>query len=433
MNTRFRTGTGLLGASLALASLAAPAAAQIPLAPRALGVGGAYIGLARGHEALFANPANLGLSGHPAWSLGFPQVTAGLSLLGPGTGDLGDFFNYDDLSDQRKAQLLAEIPATGAALEADVRAPVFTWQRGGVALGAAYGFLGEHTFGKDLVELFFDGYEEGRTDYQVGNTGSRRATFWDFAAGYGRSVGPVSVGATAHYYVGRSLVQTRAFEPRYDLLGRDIAVDYVGVSAGGGKGYGLDVGAAMEPLPGLTVSAVVANAVSSMEWSDDLSGKSVTITSADFREAEFQTIRNRYDASEQELGSTPTGAYATTAAGLTDDTALPTTLRVGAAWTRPGTGTTLTAAFHDNLGEGRLSGRWTRLVAGGVQQQLFTKLLVRAGLSSDLDGGSMVSGGVTLGPIDLAAARLTTGDESGADRSGWVGSFGLSVRTRSIR
>ncbi|HEV2149398.1 MAG TPA: DUF5723 family protein [Longimicrobiaceae bacterium] len=421
-----RTGA-LLGASLALAAFAAPAAAQVPLAPRALGLGGAYVGTARGHEALFANPANLGLSGNPAWSLGFPQVAAGLNLLGPRVGDLPDFFNYDDLTDERKSELLAAVPASGTALEADVRAPLVTYQNGRLALGVAYGLRGEHTVGRDLVDLFLNGYQEGRTTYQVGNTRGRRATFWDFAAGYGTSAGPLSVGATAHYYLGRSLVQTRAFEPRYDLQARDIEVDYVGVGARGGRGWGLDLGAALGPVRGLTVSAVVANALGSMEWSDERTGKSVTLTRADFREAELQFVRNRYDQSEQDLGSDPTGAFAAAAVGLTENATLPTTLRVGAAWALPGVGTTLTAAFHDDLSEGRLAGRWTRLLGGGVQQKLPVGT-VRVGFSSDLEDGSMASGGLTLGPVDLAAARFTTGDASGGERNGWIGSFGLSVR-----
>lgn len=428
MTTIHRTGAGLLGASLALAAAAAPAAAQIPLSPRALGVGGAYVAVARGHEAVFSNPANLGLSGNPRWSLGFPQVSAGATVLGPDLSDVRRYLSYDDLSDAERADLLSEIPTGGTALEADVRAPLVTWQSGGLALGVAYGFMGEHTVGRDLVDLFLNGYQQGRTDYQVGNTAGRRATFWDFAAAYGRSVGPLSVGATAHYYLGRSMVQTRAFEPTYDLAARDIRVDYVGVRAEGGRGWGLDLGAALQPAPGLTLSAAVANVVHSMEWSDDLTGRRVTLSSSDFRDSEFLHVRSRYDNSDEALGATPTGLYAVAAEGLLEGAELPTTLRLGASLALA-TGTTLTAAFHDALSEGRLSGRWDRLAGAGVQQKLPVGT-VRLGLSSDLEDGSILGGGVTLGPVDLGVARLTTGEDGGSSRNGWIGSFGLSVRTR---
>lgn len=427
MNVLNRTGAGFLGASLAATALASPAAAQIPLNPRALGMGGAYVAVARGHESVFSNPANLGLAGSPRWSLGFPQVTAGATVLGPEVGDLRDFFNYDDLSAERRAELLAEIPAGGTALEGDVRAPLVTYQNGGFALGVAYGFLGTHTVGRDVVDLFLNGYQQGRTDYSVGDTRGSRATFWDFAAGYGRGVGPLSLGVTAHYYLGKGLVQTRAFEPTYDLASRDIRVDYVGVNSHGGSGWGLDVGAALQPVPGLTLSAAVANAVHSMEWSDELDGRRVTLTRADFFDSDFQVVRNRYEESEQELGATPTGQFAAVAEGLLDDAELPTTLRLGAAWTLP-SGTTLTGAYHDDLTEGRLAGRWSTLAGVGLQQKLPVGT-VRVGWSSDLEEGSILGGGLTLGPIDLGVARLTTGSEQGdASRNGYVGSFGLSVR-----
>lgn len=426
MNLIHRTGAGLFGASLAVAALASPAAAQVPLNPRALGVGGAYLGIARGHESVFANPANLGLADNPSWSLGFPQVTAGATVLGPQLTDLRDYFNYDDLNDRQRTDLLAEIPEGGTALEGDLRAPLVTYQNGGFALGVAYGFMGSHTVGRDLVDLFLNGYEEGRTDYRIGNTGGFRATFWDFAASYGRDVGPLSVGATAHYYLGRGLVQTRAFEPTYDPATADIGVDYVGVNSHGGSGYGLDVGVALQPMPGVTLSAAVANAVHSMEWSEELDGRRVTLTSADFRDAEFQVVRNRYEHSEQEIGADPTGQFATVAQGLADDAELPATLRLGAAWAL-GTGTTLTGAYHDNLTEGRLSGRWSQMAGVGVQQKLLFAT-ARVGYSSDLHEGSILGGGLTLGPVDLGLARFTNGRADGASRNGWMGSFGLSVR-----
>ncbi len=418
----------LLGASLAAA---VPAHAQVPLTPRALGTAGAYLGVARGHESVYLNPANLGLPGRPLWSVGLPNVAVGSTVLGPEVGDLSDFFNYDDLDESRKQELLAEIPAGGTALEADLRAPLLTLQVGGMGLGVAYALAGEHTVGRDLVDLFFNGYDPNRFDYRVGNTAGTRASFWDFAAGYGRSVGPVSVGATAHYYLGRSLVQTRGFEPRYNPLLRDIEVDYVGVRSEGGSGFGVDVGVAAEPVPGLTVSAAIANALHSMSWDEELVGRRLTLNRADFESQEFQGIRDAYENSDQALGSTPTGQFATVAEGLFENAELPTTLRLGAAWAFPSR-TTITGAFNSNLTDGRLAGRWEKLVGVGVQQGLPFATL-RAGYSTDMDAGSLLSGGVTLGPLDLGIARFDNGEVDGASRNGWVASFGLSVRDMGFR
>lgn len=422
---------GVLGVSLAAAVFAAPAAAQVPLTPRALGLGGAYLGVARGHESVFTNPANLGLSGQPVWSLGFPQVTVGATVLGPHLGDLPDIFNYDDLEESRKQEILNEIPAGGTSLDVDVRAPLVTYQNRNFALGVAYGFMGSHSVDRDLVDLFFHGYTLGRRNYSIQNTRGSRATFWDFAAAYGRSVGPVSVGATGHYYLGRGLVRTRAFGPTYAPLGTDIQVEYVGVGAKGGHGFGLDLGAAMEPIPGLTLSATLANAASSMSWSDERTGRRVVLTRADFQAQDLAGVRDEYELSEQDLGTAPTGRFAEVAQGLTDEARLPTTLRLGAAWALPGGLTTVSAEYHDNLSDGRLAGSWDRLVGAGVQQRLGFAT-ARVGLSTDLDDANVIGGGLTLGPVDLGLARFTNGKVDNASRNGWMASFGLSVRARRL-
>lgn len=421
----------VLGVSLAAAVFAAPAVAQVPLNARALGMGGAYLGVARGYESVFTNPANLGLSGSPVWSLSFPQVAVGATVLGPHLGDLPDIFNYDDLEESRKQEILNEIPASGSSLDVDVRAPLLSFQTRNFALGVAYGFMGSHSVDKDVVDLFFHGYTAGRRNYTVQNTRGSRATFWDFAAAYGRSVGPVSIGATGHYYLGRGLVQSRAFPPTYAPLATDVQVEYVGVGAKGGHGFGLDVGAAMEPIPGLTLSAAVANAASSMGWSDERTGRRIVLTNADFQAQDFAGVKDEYERSEQELGTTPTGRFAEVAQGLTDNADFPTTLRLGAAWTLPGGLTTISAQYNDNLSDGRLSGSWDKLVGVGLQQRL-AFVTARIGASTSTDDASMIGGGLTLGPVDLGLARFTNGKVDNASRNGWLASFGLSVRARRL-
>ncbi|HEU4885667.1 MAG TPA: hypothetical protein VFT45_25760, partial [Longimicrobium sp.] len=69
---------------------AAPLAAQVPLTPRALGMGGAYVGVARGAESLWLNPANLGLPNSPHWSANIPTLSLGVDTRGIEPGDLQD-------------------------------------------------------------------------------------------------------------------------------------------------------------------------------------------------------------------------------------------------------------------------------------------------------------------------------------------------------
>lgn len=431
MRRRFVVGTALaLGAAVA-----GEAAAQIPLSPRALGMAGAYVASARGFESVLFNPANLGLPGTPHWSVAFPQVTIGSSVLGPDVSDLPDFFDYDSQDPERRQELLAKIPENGTSVDLVMRAPVVAIQAGRFGLSASYAWLGEHTIGKDLVELFFEGFENGRTDYQVGNTVGTRASFWDFAAGYGRAVGPVSLGVTGHYYRGGTLVRTRAFEPEFGLLAQTIEVDYVGVYSRDGSGFGVDFGAAFQPMAGLTISAALANAFGSLDWNEELAGRSITFDNADFQDSEFSDLEARWDESEQDLGTTPTGRFAEVAADLDPDVwTLPRTLRLGAAW-QPRRGTEIGAAYNvsmDDDEEGLLGGKWDGLLGAGVQQKL-PFVTLRLGASTNLDEGSMIAGGLRLGVLDLALARFNTSSTlDDSERDGWAASFSVNVGTRGM-
>ena len=427
------------GASLAAALGAPQAAAQVPLTPRAVGTGGAYLGLARGHETLFLNPANLGLAGSPRWSIGLAQISAGGTVIGPSFQDVRDILNADDLEQARKDEILASIPASGTELGFDVRAPLVTIQTGGFALGLGYGVMADHTFDRDLVDLVVNGFDQNRylngnsgDDYRIRNTTGSRMSYLDFAAGYGRNVGPLSVGATAHYYRGRTVVRSRASEPRVLPAGLDIQVDYTGVLSDGGNGWGVDVGAALQPVPGLTLSAAVANALSSMNWSEELRYRRVTFNREDFNQEDPVHLRREYEDSERPLDASAPADVRALAQGLTDEAEFPATLRLGAAYEVPGVGTAVSAAFHSQVGDGRLGGNWEQLVGIGVQQKL-PLVTARVGFSTDLEEGSMLGGGLTLGPLNVAVARLQNGDVSGNGREGWVASFGLSVKTESVR
>ncbi|HEX7240707.1 MAG TPA: DUF5723 family protein [Longimicrobiaceae bacterium] len=422
-------GIKILLAASAAALAAAPAAAQVPLTPRALGMGGAYVASARGHEALFLNPANLGLAGTPRWSIALPQLGVGTTLEGPAWADLPDMANYDDITDVRKQELLDAIPQGGMELRVDSRLPVFALQTGRFAVGVSYGMVGEHSLGRDLVDLVFNGYEDGRTDYSVGRTQGSRATYLDFAAGYGRRVGPLSLGVTGHYLRGRTLMRSRMFEPRVDVAAEEISVEYVGVLANGGSGYAVDLGAALQPVRGVTLSASVANAFGRMKWSDDLRVRSITLHRADLEGMENDPfwIRDEYELSDRALdpGAATSQEYET-ARELYSEAYFPTTLRLGAAWA-PARGTELGAAYQGNLTEGRLSGWWDRTASVGVQQKL-PLVTVRAGYATNLEEGRMLTGGLSLGPIQLGAARV----EDGPSRAGYVMTFGVSTRTPDV-
>src|SRR4051812_23999953 len=152
----------------ALAALAAaPAAAQVPLAPRALGMGNAYVAAARGEEALWLNAANLGLPGTPHWSFGIPTLSVGADALGLGVGDIRDVIEYRKQSDARKQELLDEIPANGTALRGDVRLPLVAAQVRHFAAGLSYNTIGSHSVDRDFVDLLFFGFQPQPGRYNI--------------------------------------------------------------------------------------------------------------------------------------------------------------------------------------------------------------------------------------------------------------------------
>jgi hypothetical protein len=424
----------IAGAAAALA--AAPLAAQVPATPRALGMGGAYAGVARGVESLFQNPANLGLPGSPHWSAAFPTLSAGLGTRGISLGQAVDLAEWGDLDDAERDAIFADVPAGGTGLDVDVRAPLAALQVRRFAASISYATLGSHTVNRSIVDLLFNGFDRNRT-YTIDNTEGFRATFWDIAAGYGNRIGPVAVGATAHVYFPRALVRSALVDVDTVTsvisgfrVPTDIRVTYAGVRSESGSGLGLDVGAAMEPIPGLTVSAALDNVVNTMSWDDELGVRTVVLDQDDYQNGDAEQLRVEYDESERaydESAALPgTRALAATLRG-DRDAGLPMTLRTGAAY-QLRTGTTLAAAYQKELdSDTPFGGLWGQQLSVGVQQRL-PVITLRAGLATDLEDGSMLSGGLSLGPVHLGVARLATG--SGDDeREGWIATFGLGGKS----
>ncbi|MBA4156728.1 MAG: hypothetical protein H0X65_04540 [Gemmatimonadetes bacterium] len=413
--------------------VATHAAAQVPPTARALGMGGAYVATARGHEALFLNPANLGLPGTPYWSIAMPQIGISGSTAGPTFPELYEIIKASKAEPSRRSELLAQVPADGMQIEMDARLPLVAIQSRHLVLGASYGSVVDHSIGKDLIDLFVNGYEEGRTDYTAGNTTGSRATFVDFAAGYGRRVGPISLGVTGHYILGRTLSRAKLFEPRIDPGAETIEVEYREVMARGGQGYGVDVGAAYQPARGLTVSAVIANAFARMKWNESLTTRSLLITHDDFGapSRHWEDKLSAYAREEEDVDpdATPLSVYET-ARDLYEGAYFPTTLRAGIAYRLEPTRTQVEASYQRHLSAGRLGGAWEQGVAVGIQQRI-PLLVLRGGAATNLDGATLLGVGITLGSIELGAARLEDQMENGTPRTGWVGTFGLNIRTRS--
>ena len=170
---------------------AGAASAQPTLTARALGMGGAYVGVALGQEAIFLNPANMALPQNPHWSFSIPTFTAGATALGLSLGQVNSFRDFGDLDQGEKDDILSDIPGIGTELRTDVRVPLAALQIRRFALGVSYAFQGNHTLDRDIVDLLVNGYQPGRI-YGIFNTGGFAVSYMDFAAAYARRVGPVA-------------------------------------------------------------------------------------------------------------------------------------------------------------------------------------------------------------------------------------------------
>jgi hypothetical protein len=368
-------------------------------------------------------------------------------VLGFSLKDLKDVKNYDQVSPARAAELLGQIP-NGTDVEAELRVPLASVSIGHTAVGVAYAFAGNHTIGHDIVDLFLNGYQNGRTNYAVGDTHGRRASYIDIAAGHGRSVGPLSLGVTGHYFIGRSLSSARLSDPTYcatasstpvgtvcvpatNTVPQDVNVTYENVRSTGGHGFGVDLGAAFQPIPALTLSAAVDNAFTSMSWDKSLRSRRIVLNRNDFENGDFAQISNRYDDTETDYNAaTASTLQKSLAAGLFDGSDFSRVIRVGGAFAAP-TGTTIAAEYGNRTDDSRLQGFWKQSFSVGVQQKL-PVVTLSVGAAKNDASGSLLSAGLVLGPLKVGIGRLNNGSVNGVDRKGWVASFGVGGQSNVI-
>jgi len=404
--------------AILVALWAAPLEAQLPLTPRALGTGDAYLGIARGQEALWTNPANLALSGNPSWSLTLGHVAVGGTAVGPDLQEVVEVMLLDDRNDDRRQDLLSAVGGDGMALNWGASVPVASLQIGRFALGLSAHATARQNLDRDILELLVTEWDDERTDHVWHNTSGSHAAHLALSTAYARTFGPVAVGATVRYLQGFGQSQYGVTDLRYEeSSSHRIEVDFLETSADRARGFSLDLGAAMEPLPNLAVGAVLGNAIGTLAW-DDGYVRDVTLTENDFRH-HWEDIVRRF-AEEERSAAGPGDAR------LGRDLRLPTTLSLGGGYV-PWNGGRLGASFRTTLRNGELGGPWTTSAGIGIQQRLVI-IGVRAGIASNLNGGTLVSGGANLGPLEVGVGKIN--GRTANEANGWIVTTGLQVRGR---
>lgn len=441
--------------ALATAATARPAVAQFGPGPRALGTGGAFVGLARGFEAVYWNPANLALPDAPSSSFGLVHPAAAAAVLGPDIREFGILAESAPTATSQAA-FLAAVPATGLKLRTDVTIPWVSFSAGAFGVGVASTALAEADASRDLLELYLDARDDGLLDgarlgsYRVGDTGYRDAAFTEVVAAYGMPLQidgtPVTFGIGARAVVGHRLDRGRLFEPVVEM--DHLVLSGIALRSGGGRGFGFDVGVSARPAQGLTVGVAVQNVFHRMRWDEDLQVLGGDVTTTELDEDGLETLLDRFEARPFDPTAAPLEAYEV-ARGFLTEAYQPRVLRAGAGYQRGGSSAGLTVS--STVGGGDLHAGWPRYIAVGVEQRLYL-LELRAGYANSLSGASAltVGSGLRMGSVQLmasAARILGSGEPSAtaevtegwryADRlatgSGYALTLGLSVTSSSPR
>lgn len=386
-------------------------AAQVAPTPRAAGFAGAYLALARGSEAVEWNPANLALPGQPRWSVSVPNLAVTGAVLGPSLLDLRTL-TRSDLTDADRQAFLDEIP-NGLTIRGDIQVPWVGASIGRFAFGVSTTALLGVQAGREMVDLYLDARQHGGVDpqrldeYRVGDTRFQGAVLTSAAVAYAQPLNafvfPVGVGVTGRLVFGHDLQQGRIYDPVVDPVDEDLRVMMLAMETSRGVGFGLDVGVAAQPLPGLTVGAAVENLVQSMSWGGDIMLRGGEFTGTELAEMGVGDFNDRFEPRPYDPASDPPEA-ASLESALFTGASLPRLVRVGAAY-RAG-GTTLSATASDAAGGGELHTGWPRYVAVGVGQRLLPGWHVRGGLASSLAGATAIGLGTS---ISMGAAQLTLG------------------------
>jgi hypothetical protein len=418
MMKQSRTAAGVLAASL---FAAAAAGAQLPSAsPAALGMGDNYTAMARGFGAVAWNPANLGLSGNPRFSLALLGLR-GSSDLGPiSTSDVARYQGLalpnevrdawmQRIEDQggEQGQLGGGVTYVGASI-------------GRFAMQLSSAISGDANLAPDAMELLLYG-NAGRTgtprDMNLAGAHVTGALTTTAALSYGRplelGIGRLSIGATAKYITGNALVHgedggsylaanASEINVRFPMIMSDTGG--ASSSANHGTGFGLDIGGAWQSGP-LTAGLALQNIVNTFRW--------------DASSFFYKPINGYYGADT---------SYSESGTALPLDSAPPAmrdwlaaqrykpALAAGVAF-QATRALVVTADLRHELGDGmRLAERTHTGIGAELRAIPFVPL--RVGVSTAADGWALAGGlGIEVGPVNLTLSgqdRHTTNGRSPA-------------------
>jgi len=241
---------------------------------RAVAMGGAYTGLAKGVYAGLYNPANLGLKGYRQ---------NGIEIIGAGARITNNSFSLNDYNDYTgalltnddKSDILNKIPVEGLKISADAEATALSLAFGNIALTFNGLAATESNLGKDAMRLILNGNGFNET-FSLDGMYSEAIAYASGGVSYGMPLiklgnRELAIGATAKYIRGI------AYEEITEITGgaTTLITGFEGEgsinirTATGGTGYGFDLGAALKLSENYTLGVTFNNLLSHINWNNE--------------------------------------------------------------------------------------------------------------------------------------------------------------------
>ncbi|HEY2848722.1 MAG TPA: hypothetical protein VGI97_02510 [Gemmatimonadaceae bacterium] len=447
LTTGVRRASAIVCVALVGASASA-GAQQASSSAAATGMNGNYVAMGQGQDAVAWNPAMLGISGNPHFSLNFLTPSGGAGLSPISWNDMMQYAKTNDSipSTVRKAWLTS---VTGRGGETGSENGSMNWLGLSVwhiALTVSTTETMRMTLNPDMFQaLMFGnaGYTGSLQTLDFSGSNMHASVFTTAAASYGYSfgktaflglpVGESSVGITLKYVMGNFMLIGQDAGSTIDANNVNVNFPVVmtntndstgsggsGNSGGansvtkGGKGVGMDVGYAWRG-DRMTASFVIQNLFNSFTWD-------VTQLESRPGTATFNTTTNGSN-----FNSAPFSAAPASLQQAVKNYVFKPAILMGIAY-KLNHATTVTGDLHQQFGDDNsiLVGPKTQL-GGGIEYRGLSFLPLRAGLSYVTGGYSASAGlGIALGPVELGVAGRI-GHSDGGNENGFMVSL-ISIK-----
>ncbi len=266
--------TKILICTIALLLPAAAAVSGGLSSARAVGMGEAYMGLAKGVTAPLYNPANVVLDGYRE---------SGLELLGVGAEvsnnsfSIGDYNEYTGaiLTTEDKADILEKIPDEGLKLNARVQASAISLSLGSIVISTQGYAASDLDLGKDVFDLLLNGNAIGDTVRLDGTYGDA-ISYATAGLTIGKTIyrsgnKQLALGVTGKYVRGIGITQVLELdgEASTQITGFAGSGAVLARTALGGSGYAVDLGAALKLSQTYTAGISFTNLFNSITWNHE--------------------------------------------------------------------------------------------------------------------------------------------------------------------